>query len=312
MRKGSFLSPKAISRRELLKLAVSASACAATGGFAMATSFIRRPIPRTGELLPAIGLGTWQTFDVGRAASERAPLRTVLHDFAQRGGSVVDSSPMYGESERVVGDLAAELGLHKRLFLATKVWTTGRDAGIRQMKQSMRLLRTRSIDLMQVHNLTDWATHLATLREWKEQGMLRYVGVTHYTKSAYGELARVLETEEPDFVQLNYSLAERDAERQLLPLAASRGVAVLVNRPFAEGALFRKVQGKPLPEWAKEIGCATWAQFFLKFIIAHPAVTCAIPATSKAQHLADNMQAGLPPLPDPAARDRMARYMAEL
>jgi diketogulonate reductase-like aldo/keto reductase len=306
------LSAEAISRRELLRLAAGASACALTGGFAMAASLIRRPIPRTGELLPSIGLGTWQTFDVGKSASDRAPLRDVVREFVRLGGSVVDSSPMYGESERVVGDLAAELDLHKRLFLATKVWTTGRDAGIRQMEQSLRLLRAERIDLMQVHNLVDWQTHLATLRQWKAQGRVRYIGVTHYTRSAYGDLARVLETEELDFVQLNYSIAERDAESRLLPLAAARGIAVLVNRPFAEGALFRKVRGKPLPQWAKEIGCTTWAQFFLKFIIAHPAVTCAIPATSKLQHLTDNMQAGLPPLPDSAGRDRMAHYMAEL
>lgn len=305
-------SAKTISRRDLLRLAAAASTCALTGGFAMAGSLIRRPIPRTGELLPSIGLGTWQTFDVGKSVSDRAPLRDVLREFVRLGGSVIDSSPMYGESERVVGDLAEESDVHKRLFLATKVWTTGRDAGIRQMEQSLRLLRVERIDLLQVHNLVDWSTQVATLRQWKAQGRVRYIGVTHYTKSAYSDLARVLETEELDFVQLNYSLAERDAENRLLPLAVKRGVAVLVNRPFAEGALFTKVRGKPLPEWAKEIGCTTWAQFFLKFVIAHPAVTCAIPATSKLQHLTDNMQAGRPPLPDSAGRERMARHMAEL
>jgi diketogulonate reductase-like aldo/keto reductase len=303
---------RAISRRDLLRLAVNASALAVTGGFAMPGSLIRRAIPRTGELLPAVGLGTWQTFDVGKAATERAPLREVLRGFVQLGGSVIDSSPMYGESERVVGDLAADLDVHRRLFIATKVWTTGRDAGVRQMNQSLRLLRVQRIDLMQVHNLVDWRVHLATLRQWKEQGKVRYIGVTHYTRSAYDDLARVLETEDLDFVQLNYSLAERHAEIRLLPLAASRGIAVLVNRPFAEGALFSKVRGKPLPQWANDIGCATWAQFFLKFVIAHPAVTCAIPATSKPEHLADNMQSGLPPFPSSADRDRMARYMAEL
>ncbi|MGH7828087.1 MAG: aldo/keto reductase [Candidatus Binatia bacterium] len=302
----------AISRRDLLRLAVSVSAFALTGGVTMAASLIRRPVPRTGESLPVIGLGTWQTFDVGKAASQRGPLSEVLREFVRLGGSLVDSSPMYGESERVVGDLAAELGVHKQLFLATKVWTTGRDAGIRQMEQSFRRLRAEQIDLMQVHNLVDWRTHLATLRQWKEQGKVRYIGVTHYTKSAYDDLARVLEAEELDFVQLNYSIAERDAENRMLPLAEARRVAVLVNRPFAEGALFSKVRGKPLPEWANEIGCASWAQFFLKFVISHPAVTCAIPATSKPQHLADNMRAGLLPLPNKASRDRMARYVAEL
>lgn len=276
------------------------------------TSSLRRAIPRAGESLPVMGLGTWQTFDVGKDEAARAPLREVLREFARLGGRVVDSSPMYGQSETVVGDLAAELGLHKELFLATKVWTSGREAGIRQMEQSFRRLRAQRLDLMQIHNLVDWRTHLDTLRRWKEKGRIRYIGVTHYTESAYDELARVLETEELDFVQLNYSIAEREAERRLLPLAAERRVGVLVNRPFAEGALFRKVRGKPLPPWAAEAGCASWAQIFLKFIISHPAVTCAIPATSKLQHLIDNMQAGLGPPPDAATRERMARAVTEL
>lgn len=301
-----------MSRRELLRLALGAGALAMSGEPLAAAAPLRRPIPRTGELLPVIGLGTWQTFDAGKAESERAPLREVLRQFVQLGGKVVDSSPMYGQSERVVGDLAASLDLHKQLFLATKVWTSGREAGIRQMEESFRLLRTERMDLMQVHNLVDWHTHLATLRRWKEQDRIRYIGVTHYTESGYDELARVLKAEELDFVQLNYSLAEREAERVLLPRAAERRIAVLVNRPFAEGALFRKVRGKPLPPWAGEIGCASWAQFFLKFIISHPAVTCAIPATSKPAHLVDNMQAGTGELPDSAMRERMARYVAGL
>ncbi|HEY2990156.1 MAG TPA: aldo/keto reductase [Candidatus Binatia bacterium] len=299
------------SRRELLRLALGASALA-FGGVAMEPSILKRPVPRTGELLPVIGLGTWQTFDVAQAASERAPLRQVLSEFVRLGGGVVDSSPMYGAAESVLGDLAAELGVRKQLFIATKVWTSGRDAGIRQMEYSFRRLRAERIDLLQVHNLVDWRTHLATLKQWKQQDKVRTIGVTHYTASAYGELARVLETEELDFVQINYSVAERDAERRLLPLAAERRVAVLANRPLAEGALFRKVRGKPLPPWAAEIGCATWAQFFLKFVVAHPAVTCAIPATSKAEHLVDNMRAGVAPLPDAATRERMARYVEEL
>ncbi|MGH7835373.1 MAG: aldo/keto reductase [Candidatus Binatia bacterium] len=276
------------------------------------TSPLRRKIPSSGEALPIIGLGTSQTFDVAKDESARAPLREVLREFTKSGGKVVDSSPMYGQSEIVAGDLAAELGAHKRLFLATKVWTRGRDAGIRQMEESFRRLRAERLDLMQVHNLVDWRTHLDTMRRWKEKGRIRYIGVTHYTESAYDELARVLETEELDFAQLNYSIAEREAERRLLPLAAERRVGVLVNRPFAEGALFRKVRGKPLPPWAAEAGCASWAQFFLKFIISHLGVTCAIPATSKVQHLIDNMQAGLGPLPDAATRERMARFVTEL
>jgi diketogulonate reductase-like aldo/keto reductase len=278
----------------------------------MAEPILQRPIPRTGESLPVIGLGTWQTFDVGPAASARAPLKAVLSDFVHLGGKVIDSSPMYGRSESLVGDLSAELGVQKQLFLATKVWTSGRDAGIRQMEESFRRLRTEVMDLLQVHNLVDWRTHLAILRRWKEQGKVRYIGVTHYTASAYDQLARVLETEELDFVQFNYSIVERDAERRLLPLAADKRIAVLVNRPFAGGELFSRLQGKPLPPWAKEVGCASWAQFLLKFVISHPAVTCAIPATSKTRHLSDNMGAGVGRLPEAEMRQRMARYVAEL
>lgn len=304
---------RAPSRRDFLRIALGAGAVALTGDFAMAESLNRKPIPKSGELLPAVGLGTWQTFDVGAGKSARAPLEEVLREFVRLGGSVIDSSPMYGNSETVAGDLAAELGVHKQLFVATKVWTSGRDAGIRQMEESFKRLRAQRIDLMQVHNLLDYRTHLATLRDWKEQGKVRYIGVTHYTASAYDQLARLIAAEDDmDFVQLNYSLAERDAEQRLLPLAADRRIAVLVNRPFAEGALFRKARGKPLPPWAKEIGCATWAQFFLKFVISHPAVTCAIPATSKVEHLVDNMQAASGPLPDAKARDRIARYFADV
>jgi len=262
--------------------------------------------------LPVIGLGTWQTFDVGAGPSVRAPLKEVLKQFVGAGGSVIDSSPMYGKSESVTGDLAAELGLQKKLFLATKVWTSGRDAGIRQMEESFKRLRTQRMDLMQVHNLVDYRTHLQTLRRWKELGKVRYIGVTHYTASAFDELAHVISAEDVDFVQLNYSLAEREAERRLLPLAAEKRLAVLVNRPLAAGALFRRVSGKKLPPWAKEVGIASWAQFFLKFAVSHPAVTCAIPATSKVDHLVDNMRAALEPLPDAKTRDRMARYFAEL
>ena len=300
-----------MSRRAWLRLAFGAGVAAMTSTSAAAAT-IRRPIPRSGEMLPVIGLGTYQAFDVGGAESEREPVREVLREFARRGGSVVDSSPMYGESEGVIGDLATELGVSPKLFLATKVWTTGRDDGIRQMEQSFRRMRTQRMDLMQVHNLLDWRTHLATLRAWKEQGRVRYIGITHYTASAYDDLARVLRSEELDFVQLNYSIIERDAEQRLLPLAAERRVAVLVNRPFAEARLFNRVHGKALPPWAAEIGCNTWAQFFLKFVVAHPAVTCAIPATSKAKHLVDNMQAGVGPLPDESTRARMARYLEQI
>lgn len=301
-----------LSRRDWLRLVGGAVLYGASGMSVSAAASIRRSIPGSGELLPVIGLGTWQTFDVGSSDAERAPLRNVLQEFVRLGGSVIDSSPMYGNSEGVVGDLTADLGLRKKIFLATKVWTSGRETGIAQMQQSFKRLRAEQLDLMQVHNLVDWRTHLATLRGWKEQGKVRYVGVTHYTESAYAELAKVLEREAIDFVQLNYSIAERAAEKRLLPLAAERRVAVIVNRPFAEGALFRATRGKPLPPWAAEIGCNSWAQFFLKFIVSHPAVTCAIPATSKIEHLKDNMQAGTGELPDAAMRERMVRVIAEL
>jgi diketogulonate reductase-like aldo/keto reductase len=260
-------------------------------------------------MIPAVGLGTWQTFDVGSSEKERAPLREVLKQLVALGGSVVDSSPMYGASERVVGDLAAELGVHGKLFIATKVWTDGRAAGIGQMEESMRLLRAERIDLMQVHNLVDWRTHIKTLREWKESKRVRYIGITHYHSGAYDELERVMKEADPDFVQLNYSIVSREAESRLLPLAAERRMAVLVNRPFETAALFRKVRDKPLPAWAAEIDCASWAQFFLKFILSHPAVTCAIPATSKVAHLVDNMQAGAGRLPDQTMRSRMAQHL---
>lgn len=278
----------------------------------MADSILEKPIPKTGELLPAVGLGTWQTFDVGAAKSAREPLKSVLQEFVRAGGKIIDSSPMYGRSESVAGDLAAELGVEKNLFIATKVWTSGREAGIRQMEESFRRLRARRMDLLQVHNLVDYRTQLETLRRWKNEGRVRYIGVTHYTASAYDDLARVLASEELDFVQLNYSIAERAAEKRLLSLAAERKMAVLVNRPLAAGALFNKVRGKALPPWAKEIGCASWSQIFLKFVISHPAVTCAIPATAKVAHLAENMKALRGPLPDAAGRERIARYVTEL
>ena len=267
---------------------------------------IERPIPSSGEKIPVVGLGTWRTFDVGASAAERDPLEQVLKSFVDLGGRVLDSSPMYGAAESVAGDLAAKLAVGDRLFLATKVWISGRDAGIRQMEQSLRRLRAQKLDLMQIHNLLDWRTHLATLREWKAAGRVRYIGVTHYTASAYDELERVLRSESLDFVQVNYSVGERAAARRILPLARERGIAVLANRPFAEGGLFQRVRGQPLPAWAAELDCDSWAQLFLKWILAHPAVTCVIPATSRPQHLADNMKAGTGPLPDAATRDRMA------
>jgi diketogulonate reductase-like aldo/keto reductase len=273
---------------------------------------IKRAIPVSDEQIPVIGLGTYQTFDAGSGDSDRAPLKEVLQRLVDGGGSVVDSSPMYGRAEEAVGDLAAELGLRASLFLATKVWTSGRDAGVRQMEESFRLLRTQTIDLLQIHNLVDWKTHTATLREWKRQGRVRYIGITHYHEGAYDELERLIKTREYDFVQLNYSIAERDAEHSVLPLAQETGVAVIANRPLAKASLFARVRGRQLPEWVNEFDCSSWAQFFLKYIVSHPALTCAIPATSNPKHMQDNMMAGVGRLPDAQTRRRMAQYVDEL
>ena len=276
----------------------------------MADSIIRKPIPKTGEMLPAIGFGTWQTFDVGTTPSARAPLKEVLREFDRLGGSVVDSSPMYGRSESVTGDLAAELGVQKKLFLATKVWTQGKQSGIQSMERSRSLLRTRRIDLIQVHNLVDVHTQLATLQEWKQQGRIRYTGITHYESGALSEIEKLMRSQKFDFLQINYSLMEPEAEERVLPLAQERGVAVIANRPFGAGDLFHRVRSKPLPDWTAEFDCRSWAQFFLKWIIANPAITCAIPATDKPRHLEDNMQGGIGRLPDPKTRRRMVELLS--
>ncbi len=279
----------------------------------MTTALATRPIPRTGEAIPIVGLGTWQTFDVGAAPDARAPLAEVLAAFLGGGGRLIDSSPMYGRAEGVVGELLAArpggAAAAARPFLATKVWTRGRAAGEAQMQRSMQLMRTQRMDLMQVHNLVDWRTHLETLRAWKKEGRVRYIGVTHYQLGAFGDLERIVAQESIDFVQLPYSIVTRDAEERLLPAAASSGVAVLVMRPFEEGALFGRVRGKPLPPWAADFDCASWAQFFLKFILGHPAVTCPIPATASAKHLGDNLGAGRGRLPDAATRKKMIAYL---
>lgn len=269
-----------------------------------------RRIPSSGEEVPVMGMGTWQTFDVGSDKEARANLREVLRAFVALGGRVVDSSPMYGSSEEVLGDLARETGLHPRLWVATKVWTRGRREGIEQMEDSMRKLRVERVDLMQVHNLVDVETHLETLREWKAAGRVRYVGVTHYTAASHEQVARVLEAHPLDFVQINYSVGEREAERRLLPLARERGVAVIANRPFAGGGLFRRLRGRPLPSYAAAIGCRSWAQLLLKWVVSHPALTCAIPATSNPAHLRDNMLAGHGRMPDEALRRRIAAEVA--
>ena len=247
---------------------------------------LTRPIPSSGEMMPVIGLGTWRAFDVGTDETTRLPLREVLQILLDAGGRIIDSSPMYGRAEAVTGDLLAKLAARPRAFLATKVWTTGRERGIEQMRRSAQLLRNETIDLMQIHNLVDWRTHLASLRRMKDDGQIRYIGITHYTTGALPELARIL-TREPgiDFVQLGYSLATRAAETEVLPVAASRGVGVIANQPLERGDLFRRVRRRPLPDWAGEFDCASWAQLFLKYILAEPAVTCVIPATGNSQHM---------------------------
>src|SRR6267142_352775 len=273
---------------------------------------LARRIPKTGEAIPAVGLGTWQVFDVASDAKEKAQARETLKVFAELGGRVIDSSPMYGSSESVTGELAAALGLKAGLFVATKVWTSGRLAGLRQMEDSMRKPRVERLDLIQVHNLVDAPTHLATLREWKKAGRVRYLGVTNYRAGAHADLEKIIKPGDIDFVQVNYSLAEPEADRRLLAAAADSRTAVVVNRPFAEGAMFGRVKGKPLPEWAKDIGCSSWAQYFLKWILGHPAVTCAIPGTRNAKHVADNLGAAAGPLPDEAMRRKMAAHFASL
>ena len=307
-----------MSRREAARLLAqsaagviltrTAFAARATGRLAL----LQHSILSSGESLPIIGLGTWRAFDAGPSAAERQPLEEVLALFVKLGGRVVDSSPMYGRAEEVVGEIATKLRLHESLFLATKVWTTGREQGIEQMEKSQARLQTKRIDLMQVHNLVDVHTQLATLRAWKEEGRIRYLGITDRTSRAYPEVAKLLRSEKLDFLQINYSLLEREAEEEILPLARDRGVAVIVNRPFGGGDLFARVRQKPLPDWAAEFECNSWAQFLLKWIIAHPAVTCAIPATGKARHLEDNMQGGVGRLPDAEMRRRMVDVVAAL
>jgi diketogulonate reductase-like aldo/keto reductase len=273
---------------------------------------IKRPIPRSGEMLPVVGLGTFQTFDVGGDPASRAELKEVLRLLAQAGNCMVDSSPMYGRAEGVVGDLAAELDNRKSLFFATKVWTSGRDSGVRQMQESLRLMRAETMDLMQVHNLLDLETHLKTLREWKAAGKIRYLGITHYHSGAYSQLERLIKTRAYDFVQFNYSMDEREAEDRLLPACADSGTAVIINRPFAQASMFGKVRGKPLPPWSAEFDCTSWAQYFLKYLLAHPAVNCVIPGTRRVSHLSDNLQAGVGRLPDAAMRRRMIEYLGSL
>jgi diketogulonate reductase-like aldo/keto reductase len=317
-----------ITRREAARLiSVSAAGlllgssrmCAATESSMMLT----RAIPSSGEKLPVIGLGTWRAFDVDLTSDSRRQLGDVLSLFVKLGGRVIDTSPMYGRAEDVIGELTAALGIQDKLatgrvrptgglFLATKVWTRGKENGIKSMERSMTLLRAKQIDLMQVHNLVDVRTQLATSREWKEQGRIRYLGITHYEAGAFADVEKIIRSEKLDFVQINYSLMEREAEERVLPLAQERGVAVIVNRPFGGGDLFSRTRSKPLPDWATEFDCQSWAQFFLKWIVANSAVTCAIPATDKPPHLEDNIRGGIGRLPDAKTRQRMVELVSSL
>lgn len=315
------MSARDMSRRDATRLVVQGTAGlllaptvarAEKDSVNTSTTMLQRTIPSSGEKLPVIGLGTWQVFDVGPETTARQPLEQVMARFVALGGKMIDSSPMYGRAEQVVGDLATSLKLHQALFLATKVWTTGRDEGMKSMERSFARMQTRKLDLIQVHNLVDAPTHLATLRDWKAQGRVRYIGITHYTASAQNQVAAMLRNEKVDFVQINYSIAEREAADRVLPIAQERGVAVIANRPFGGGNLLARLRGKPLPDWTSEFDCHSWAQFLLKWIAANPTVTCAIPATSKMSHLEDNMQGGIGRLPDEKLRRRMVETVANL
>ncbi len=303
-----------MNRREMLHttIAMVGATCVSPLPVLASEKMIHRAIPASGETVPVIGLGSWQTFDIGNDEDTRAPRREVLKRFVEMGGNVIDSSPMYGRSETVLGEMAEELDIQDKLFYATKVWTDGESAGIEQMQRSLERMRVKQMDLMQVHNLVDTATHLKTLRDWKEQGRVRYIGVTHWVTRAFDDLEKWMRQGGIDFVQLPHSIGVREAENSLLPLAQDQGIATLVNRPFEKGALFRHVKDKPLPDWAEEIDCQTWAQFFLKYIVSHPGVTCVIPATSKPKHLVDNMQAGYGQLPDTKTREKMVSYFSNL
>lgn len=299
-----------LNRRECLRL------LAAAGVFTIAPSWInfapqilRRSIPSTGEALPSIGLGTWKTFNVGRSAKERMPQHNVLQNLLAHGGAAVDTSPMYGQSEAVIGDLAAENNFSNELFIATKVWTTGQQEGIAQMNNSFSLLKRDVIDLMQVHNLVDWNTHYKTLRKWKEEGKIKYIGITHYVNSAHEEMEQIIKSVPMDFIQINYSITARNIENRLLRVAEERNVAVMINQPYNGGSIFRLNQGKKVPTWAAEFDCSTWPEFYLKYILADPAVTCIIPGTSNPIHMTENMMAGVGRLPNETQRKKMTQYV---
>ena len=303
-----------LSRRKFMQaLALIASAA---GGLPLAAfssvPMLKKKIPSSGEKIPVIGMGSSRTFDAGDSQQARVNLTKVLQTFFDLGGTVIDTSPMYGSSEQVLGDLLVNVKNKQSLFMATKVWTQGREEGIAQMQQSMALLRRPVIDLIQIHNLLDWKVHWKTLKEWKQQGKVRYIGITTHRGYDHDQLAYVMENYPIDFIQFSYSIANRKAEQRILPLAAERGIATMINRPFQRGDLFRSVKGQELPAWAAEFDCNSWGQFFLKFVVSHPAVTCTIPATSKVHHMQDNMGAGLGRMPNPQQRQKMFDYFESL
>jgi len=272
----------------------------------------QRVIASSGEKLPMVGLGTWQTFDVGNSQAELEQRKQVLAEMYKLGGTVIDSSPMYGSSEAVVGRVTAQLDSQDKFFYATKVWTSGRQAGIDQMNASFKKMQRSTMDLMQIHNLVDWVTHVKTLRAWKEAGKIRYWGLTHYVDSAHRTLESIIKSDQPDFVQFNYSIRSRNAEKSLFETCQKNKTAVLINQPYDSGNLFRKVKGKALPEWATAYGIESWGQYFLKFILSNTNVTCVIPGTSKVKHLIDNMGAGYGVLPDANGREKMAAYLERM
>jgi diketogulonate reductase-like aldo/keto reductase len=300
-----------ISRRRAAKLIGATAACAflpigRSRIFAADESRLMRSVPSTGEKLPVIGLGSAVTFDVRPGSPQLKPIGEVLALFVKHGGKVIDSSPMYGNAESVIGDLAGKSHLRNSLFIATKVWTKGQQEGIAQMERSLERFQTRTIDLMQVHNLADVETQMGSLREWKAKGRIRYTGITYSEDRGFGEVERNMRVQKPDFVQINYSLVDRGAAQRILPLAQELRMAVIINRPFGGGGVLQSLANKPVPAWTAEFDCHSWAQFLLKWIVAHPAVTCVIPATNNPQHLEDNMAAGVGRLPDAKTRARMA------
>ena len=303
-----------LSRRELLKagIGVGASLSLPSGSvLAQEGAVIHRKIPSSGESVPVVGIGTSRRYQ-GTTEAERAQLKEVLRRFKELGGKVIDTAPAYGNAETVVGDLVADLGIRDSLFIATKVGAQGRDAGIDQMEQSLKRLRTLKIDLIAVHSLRDTQTQLRTLREWQQAGRIRYVGITTSSDRQYQEFEQTMKTEALDFIQVDYALDNRNADQRILPLAADRGMAVMINLPFGRGQLFRAVQGQRLPPWASDFDCASWAHFFLKYIVSHPAVTCAIPGTATVEYLIDNLGASRGRLPEPAMRRRMERFIDQL